>query len=298
LPANASRISFNLSGYVPSTRNIVGSVMNVSLSRSEQQTSLKRREAMVSDEEAGVDIADLNEHRIVVNGESLVRVAVSGGGGQSKQTTIPVPQQTVQKQISVDFEINTPYSVASDNKVVSVDMAEISVPATYQYFCVPKIKQEVYLVAQLTDWQQYSFLEGEANVFFEDSYVGKTILNVNAATDTLAVSLGRDKSISVKREQVKAYSSKQFIGSKKEEIRSWKITVRNNRKEPINLLLLDQVPVSRNEEIEVSRQISADGVFNPENGEVSWTTKLAPSSKEFLLNYTVKYPKSKYLVIE
>jgi uncharacterized protein (TIGR02231 family) len=212
--------------------------------------------------------------------------------------SIPISQQTVQKQISVDFEINTPYSIASDNKVVSVDMAEMSVPATYQYFCVPKIKQEVYLVAQLTDWQQFSFLEGEANVFFEDSYVGKTILNVNTATDTLAISLGRDKGISVKREQVKAYSSKQFIGSKKEETRSWKITVRNNRKEAINLLLLDQAPVSRNQEIEVSRQISADGIYNPENGEVRWATKLAPSSKEFLLNYTVKYPKSQYLVIE
>jgi len=306
LPANASNVNFALAGYGSQTRNINGDVVNVSLSRND----LNRSPMLLGQkrEESGVYIADLEDHVVVeslkgrIAGLDVVSNSGDPGSGSNMRirgtSSIPVPQQKVEKQISVDFEINTPYSVASDNKVVSVTMAEISVPAVFQYFCVPKIKQEVYLVAQLTDWQQFSFLEGEANVFFEDSYVGKTILNVNAATDTLAVSLGRDKSISVKREQVKAYTSKQFIGNKKEETRSWKITVRNNRKEPINLLLLDQAPVSRNEEIEVSRQISSDGVFNPENGEVRWSTKLAPSAKEFLLNYSVKYPKSKYLVIE
>ncbi len=294
LPANATQVTFNLAGYQPVSRFINGAVVNVTMSRNEL---VSHEMTLAKQSFEGLQVSSIDE---ALQGRiaGLGIVSNSGDPSRNKQYTIPVPQQRVEKQISVDFEINTPYSVASDNKVVAVDMAEISVPATFQYFCVPKIKQEVYLVAQLTDWQQYSFLEGEANVFFEDSYVGKTILNVNAATDTLAVSLGRDKSISVKREQVKAYSSKQFIGSKKEETRSWKITVRNNRKEPINLLLLDQAPVSRNEEIEVSRQISSEGVFNAESGEVRWSTKLAPSAKEFLLNYTVKYPKSKYLVVE
>lgn len=304
LPANATYVNFALTGYGSQRWTINGNVINARLSRSEQVRNMSiARQTLDFGEIEGLQVGSIDE---ALQGRIAGLDIVSNSGDPSSGSTmrirgtssIPVPQQIVQKQISVDFEINTPYSIASDNKVVSVDMAEISVPATYQYFSVPKIKQEVYLVAQLTDWQQYSFLEGEANVFFEDSYVGKTILNANAATDTLAISLGRDKSISVKREQVKSYSSKQFIGNKKEETRSWKITVRNNRKEPINLLLLDQVPVSRNEEIEVSRQLSSEGVFNAENGEVSWSTKLAPSSREFLLNYTVKYPKSKYLVIE
>jgi len=311
LPANASKINFSMNGYGSQAWNINGDVANVSLSRNEQTRNMLSLNKKMSQAAQVLNLADLEGLQVSsidealqgrIAGLDIVSNSSDPGSGSNMRirgtSSIPVPQQTVEKQISVDFEINTPYSVASDNKVVSVDMAEISIPAMYQYFCVPKIKQEVYLVAQLTDWQQYSFLEGEANVFFEDSYVGKTILNVNAATDTLAISLGRDKSISVKREQVKSYSSKQFIGNKKEETRSWKITVRNNRKESINLLLLDQAPVSRNEEIEVSRQISSDGIFNAENGEVRWATKLAPSSKEFVLNYTVKYPKSKYLVIE
>ena len=130
-------------------------------------------------------------------------------------SSLAIPSEMVVKQTTVDFEIKTPYTVLSDNKSYAVDMVAYELPASYQYYCVPKVQKDAFLIANIVDWEKYSLLEGEANIFFEDSYVGKTLLNLSAATDTLSISLGKDKNVSVNREKVKDYTTKQFIGSKK-----------------------------------------------------------------------------------
>jgi len=293
LPSNAVQLNFSYLGYKPRTMNISGSVLNVVL---EEDDAVLEEVMLKSAAFEGVQVSTVDQAlQGRVAGLDVSKKAVRIRGTSS----IPVPQQQVEKQISVDFEIKTPYTVKTDNNVVSVDMAVMSLPADFQYYCVPKVSKNVFLTARLMDWEQYSFLEGEANVFFEDTYVGKTILNVNTATDTLSISLGQDKKISVQREKVKAYTTKQFIGSKKEETRTWKTTVRNNRNEPVNLSLVDQVPVSQNEEIEVSHQASSGAAFNAETGEINWNIKLEPAKTlELDLKYVVKYPKNKFLVIE
>lgn len=214
-------------------------------------------------------------------------------------SSLAIPSEMVVKQTSVDFEINTPYSVPSDNKSYAVDMVAYELPAKYQYYCVPKIQKDAFLIANIVDWEKYSLLEGEANIFFEDSYVGKTLLNLNNATDTLSISLGRDKNVSINREKVKDYTTKQFIGSKKEETRSWQTTVKNNKNQPINITVMDQVPVSTIEEIEVQVQDLSAGNLDKGTGEIKWEFRLdSNSKKDFTLKYSVKYPKDRKLIIE
>jgi uncharacterized protein (TIGR02231 family) len=172
-------------------------------------------------------------------------------------------------------------------------------PAFYQYYCVPKIDKDAFLIANIIDWEKYNLLEGEANVFFEDTYVGKTLMDVRYASDTLEISLGRDKNVSVDREKVKDFTDKQFIGSKKEETREWITTVKNNKNQAINMILLDQVPVSTIEEIEVNIQNVSGAKHDIETGEIKWEFELEPSNKkEFELKYSVKYPKFRNLIVE
>jgi uncharacterized protein (TIGR02231 family) len=154
-------------------------------------------------------------------------------------------------------------------------------------------------MANIVDWEKYNLLEGEANIFFENTFVGKSILDVTFVSDTLSISLGRDKNVIVKRDKIKEFTTRQFLGSKKEETRTWQISVRNNKTKPIHMTLMDQVPVSTLEEIEVATENNSGGSYNKENGEVKWNFKLEPSAKkEFELKYKVKYPKDKFLHIE
>ena len=216
-----------------------------------------------------------------------------------KTASAALPVEQVENKTAVEFEIKTPYTLLPDNKSVTVDIDTRQLDAVYEYYCVPKIDQDAFLTAYLVNWEQYNLLEGESNIFYENTFVGKTILDVRSMQDTLKISLGRDKNVQVRREKVKDFTRKQLLGSKKEVTRAWQISVKNNKKQPIRLNLFDQVPVSTNSEIEVLVDELSGGIFNAENGEVKWTIQLEPfGKKEWQLRYTVRYPRNRVLNIE
>ncbi len=286
IPNYAEYLDFSFVGYLAQSIRITSSVMNVYLQA----------------DVVGLDEVMALEVRSYKSDMPAGTVAgVTAGRSQNirgaRSEAVPVSQ--VEKQTTVTFEIKTPYTIKSDNKSYAVDMEMYYLPAMYQYYSVPKIDPDAFLIAHITDWEQYNLLEGEANIFFEETYVGKTILDISYAMDTLQISLGRDKKVMVKREKMKDFTTKQFIGSKKEETRGWKTTVKNNKAQAINMILLDQVPVSTLEEIEVTVVNKSEAALDPETGEIKWEFSLEPNnSKEFELNYSVKYPKNKNLIIE
>jgi len=229
-----------------------------------------------------------------LNDNDLQEMAVT-----EKENFAMAPPVLKVNQTSVEFEIKTPYTINSDGKNYTVNMSTIELPAIYKYYSAPKLDTDAFLIARVTEWEKYNLLEGEANIFFEGTFVGKTFLDMNSAKDTLELSLGRDKSITIKREQIKEYTTKQFIGSNQEEEISWHITVKNNKNVQVNILLVDQAPLSTIEDIEVSVKEISGGKHNAQTGEVKWKLTLKPlETKELTLTYTVKYPKNKSLIIQ
>ncbi|KAB2871401.1 MAG: mucoidy inhibitor MuiA family protein [Bacteroidales bacterium] len=291
MPSNGGSLVFSFVGLKSREMPYYGSYMNVSL----EPESVALEEVVVT----AYGINAEREERALSGRVAGVQVKKGGAMKIRGSSSLAIPSEMVVKQTTVDFEIKTPYTVLSDNKSYAVDMVAYELPASYQYYCVPKVQKDAFLIANIVDWEKYSLLEGEANIFFEDSYVGKTLLNLSAANDTLSISLGKDKSVSVNREKVKDFTTKQFIGNKKEETRSWLTTVKNNKNQPISMIILDQAPVSTLEEIEVQMQDLSAGKHDKETGEVKWEFKLEPNAKkEFALKYSVKYPKDRKLVIE
>lgn len=288
IPNSASQLTYAFIGFESQTLPISGPVMNVALVES----------AATLEEVVVVGYGSDKSVRSSLSGKAT-GVAVDDEIRIRGTSSIPVPVARAEKQTTVEFEIETPYTIKSDNKSFTVDMQVSELPAFYQYYCVPKIDNDAFLIAHIVDWEQYNLLEGEANVFFEETYVGKTLLDVRFASDTLQVSLGRDKNVSVSREKIRDYTSKQFIGTKKEETRAWKTTVKNNKNREISMVLIDQVPVSASDEIEVDVQKISGAKQDRETGEIKWEFDLAPSATTaFELRYAVKYPKNRILIIE
>ena len=214
-----------------------------------------------------------------------------------RNSTLEVKQD--ERQTAVEFELQTPYSIPSDKKPFILEVKRYSLPATYEYICVPKADPDAFLLAHIGGWEQYKLLSGEVNIFYENSFVGKTLLDTRSLTDTLQVSLGRDKGIRVTREKEIEKNSSRFLSSKTEETRSWNTTLRNGKSTPIEITLYDQVPVSTNDEISVRAENISGGEYNPNTGEVKWKLKLNPSeSKTLNLKYIVKSPKEKKLYVE
>ena len=230
--------------------------------------------------------------------ESEVAITSYSGAAKDMSYNIPVSEE-VQNQTSISYEIKEPYSIPSDGKEYTVSIDEISVPADFEYRCSPKLDKDVFLIAQIPEWEQYNFLDGNANLFFEGTYIGATNLNAHVPKDTLSLSMGRDKSILVERKKVKSFTSKQFIGKLKTITIAWEISVKNNKKQSIDLVLDDQFPVSNNKELAVE-YIDKDGAkLNEQTGILTWKLKL-DSSKSSKVNfkYSVSYPKDKVVILE
>ncbi|MBS1573308.1 MAG: DUF4139 domain-containing protein, partial [Bacteroidetes bacterium] len=90
-----------------------------------------------------------------------------------------------------------------------------------------------------------------------------------------------------------------FLGSNKIQTITYELTVKNNKSEPINIILKDQYPVSTNKEIEVNLLQGKDGSVNEETGVITWTMQVASGkSEKRRMSYSVKYPKDKIVNIQ
>ncbi|MFH6956283.1 DUF4139 domain-containing protein [Flavobacterium aquidurense] len=222
--------------------------------------------------------------------EVVVTAPVMKKSSVSSYTTVE------ENQLNVSFDIDIPYDILSNGKVHSVSLKEIKLPASYKYYAAPRVENEAFLLAEIADYSKYNLLRGEANIIFEGMYVGKTFIEPNQTSDTLNLSMGRDKKVSIKREKVADKSGTKFLSNKKEQTFTFDITVRNNKKEAVELLLKDQYPLSTNKEIEVELLQSDGAKVNAETGILTWQLQLKPNeNKKFRISYKVRYPKDQNL---
>jgi TonB-dependent SusC/RagA subfamily outer membrane receptor len=200
------------------------------------------------------------------------------------------------RELDVTFNIDLPYDVPTNGKAQTATLKEYDVPATYKYYAVPKLDKDAFLLAEVPDWEGLNLLPGEANIIFEGTYIGKSFIDPSSTQDTINLTMGRDKRVVVKREKAKDFSSVKFLGTNKKQIFTYDITVKNNKKDAVNMLLKDQYPVSQNKEVEVELLESNEAAVNEETGVLTWKLKLAPGEvKKIRLSYSVKYPKDKTL---
>ena len=208
----------------------------------------------------------------------------------------------VQKQVgetTIIFDLGIPYSVASDGKIQTVEIQRLTAPAEYKYVTTPKLLPKAYLTANIIDWAKLSLQSGEATLYFENSFVGKSSLDVNQLNDTLTISLGTDNSILVKREKRKDFTSKKVLGSNKTDTYSFLLTVRNNKSTPVEITINDQIPVSSNNSITVDPIELSGGKLNQQTGEIKWDLEMEPQeNKQLIFTYSVKYPKDKVIILE
>lgn len=197
-------------------------------------------------------------------------------------------------ELSAEFEIDKSYTVPSDNKPYIVDVAEYELPTIYKHYAVPKLEKDAFLLARITNWQDLNLVEGTANIYFAGTYTGQSFITTRNVSDTLDISLGRDKKVMVTRAKLKDFSSVKYIGSNRKEVHAYQMVVKNNRKGAIDIEILDQLPVSQDSDIEVSAEEISGAIKNDLTGELKWEFKVAPNeSKKIDLRFNVKYPKNK-----
>ncbi len=195
---------------------------------------------------------------------------------------------------NIKFEIKKQYTIPSNGDVTVIKIDEFTIPTEYSYFAAPIVNENVFLTAKFGNWEQYNLLPGEANIYFEGSYSGKTQINPQATTDSLTVSLGVDPNVVVKRNQINSFKSKSFIGTKRIIDKVYEIELKNNKQSNIALVLMDRIPISQNNEIKIDDIETGTATYDDKKGLIEWKINLSGNtSKKLKFSYVVKFPKYK-----
>ncbi len=200
------------------------------------------------------------------------------------------------QEVHVNYNISVPYDIPGNGKEQLIDLKSYSIKAEYKYYSAPKLSDETYLIATLSDYEQYNLLPGYATVTFDNTFVGKTFLRPNATEEHISLTLTTDPRISVKREKRSEYCSTKHVGSTTAVTLSYQITVKNNQTKTAKLTLKEQYPISSNKDIEVKvTEVTPEATYNKtETGVLTWDVDLkAGETRTFNVTYVVKYPKDR-----
>jgi uncharacterized protein (TIGR02231 family) len=153
-------------------------------------------------------------------------------------------------------------------------------------------------MAELEDWQDLELISGEANLYFEDSYLGNTYLNTGQLEENLVFSLGIDDKILLDRTLPKKKTSKSFFGSTTIVDKAYELELKNNKSLAISILVQERLPISRNESIKIENKTYEGATLDETKGYLNWELDLQPgASKTLNYSYTVKYPKNRRLYL-
>ncbi|WP_298475664.1 mucoidy inhibitor MuiA family protein [uncultured Maribacter sp.] len=267
-----------------------------SISKSSYSPPLYVIDGMISENFVEGDL-DTNEIQSieVLKGENAT--SIYGSRGTNGIVAITTKKSTTKEEvIQTVFQIKKSYTITSDADITAIEINTFTLDAEYEYLTIPVLNENVFLTATFKNWEKYNLLPGEASVYFNGSFAGKTTIDPYTVKKEMTLSLGIDDNITVTRKRIKAFKSKSFAGSNRILNKEYLLEVKNNKTTPISIKIMDRIPVSQNKEIKVDNAETHSADYNSKKGILSWKLKMPPNQTEKLnFSYQVKHPKYKHI---
>ena len=280
VPAGVSTVQYQSIGHRVETLNVSDPVMNVSLTDVDAMMDAVMIAEEVADEREALFSPRAKRRSEFNANESMdfAPVAVEHNPTQTR------------------FDVSARYDIPADGQPHAVRVLEHQLPVDYLYQCTPKLDPQVYLTALFTDWEELDLINGRMHIYFEDDYVGESQLRLDFAEDTLAISLGPDPSIQVRRKRTMREDRSSLISGKREFVREYVFTTTNRKEATVHIQIDDQLPIANNEDIEINR-LKLDGAeVDKATGRVIWDLEVKPGDEvKRTFRYEVKSPKELYV---
>jgi uncharacterized protein (TIGR02231 family) len=207
----------------------------------------------------------------------------------------PAPSYVESKGASVNFALTGKRDLPSGEDPTKVLIYRHTFPAVISYLTIPKLSSFAYLKGRFENNSEYPLISGSAMTYVDGDYVGKSSLENKAVGEKVELSLGIDPNIKIKHELVKRFERNKGMLSKKTEVEyTYKITCENYHSKTMELQVNDQVPISRNNDVEISdiKLTPEPSEWNKESGKVGWKVEIkTKEKKEILINFLVSYPR-------
>ncbi|MFT6137530.1 MAG: hypothetical protein ACJAUJ_000613 [Salibacteraceae bacterium] len=226
----------------------------------------------------------------VKSGYNHSKISPSARYGETEEVNTMI--DVSRSNLSLEYKINIPYTIPSDGKEYNLKIKETDIVAEYEYYIVPKIDKDAFLVANIINWEDLNLISGKSNLYYQGTFIGESFINADQSEDTMSISLGREKSIYISRELNKEVEERQLYTSSIKEYIGWDLVVKNAKNETVKINIEDQYPTSERKSVIVDLTDYEGAIVNEKTGKLSWSFTLNPGEKkELAFKYNIKYPK-------
>ncbi len=191
----------------------------------------------------------------------------------------------------VTFLIDGNNNIPTDGASRKITISSDDYPCHLNYVAMPKLVSFAYLQAVVTNPADgATLLPGQAKIFRDNRFVGTTPLENIAPGQTFNLNLGIDEGLKITRDLIERKVDKQLIGGQRRITYAYRLSVTNLCAQEATLILTEQLPVSRNEQIKIRLNRTSPQVQPGEVGLLAWSLRLEPKGQqEISYQFTVEH---------
>ena len=197
------------------------------------------------------------------------------------------------------YAISGRVSIDNTGAAKKVRISSDTLDANLSVHAVPMLDPNAYLTANFAPTGSTPMLPGRVLLYRDNVFMGNGMLPLLSPGEDHALGFGADDRIKVKRTEVKSETSEQGIISKGiAQEKSWVIEVENLHDRTMPVKILDRMPFSTHEDIEVVLVYDitppSETDVDRKRGVMAWDYDLAPGAKKIInFGYRVTSPKGK-----
>jgi len=194
------------------------------------------------------------------------------------------------------FELSGKHTVPSGNtpKSLHLDIIELEVEKAYHW---SSTQSKLILIHKIKNGE-YFLLPGTANVFIEDEFIGQSQLELIHPREKFTLGILESFDIKIEKKLIKREVSKKgLVRGKRQMDFGYKIKIQNQQNRKCDIKIIDRIPHSLDENIEVELNNISLNPKKKNQGVFEWEFALEPEEKiNITYDYSVRYPPERKLV--
>jgi uncharacterized protein (TIGR02231 family) len=198
-----------------------------------------------------------------------------------------------QSGASVTYAIGNRVNIPGDGSPHKAMITYLKFSPQIDFVTAPKKECKAYRRVKVDNESDLMLLPGLAQIFEDEDFIGKAVLKMVAPGEKIKFYAGTDERIRVERKLVKRETDKKFLADKRRIRFSYEIKLENHTGKEQNIVVRDQIPLSRHEGIKVKleevepKENKLDGL-----NRLKWEIKLPDKEKKTICyDFFIEYPR-------
>jgi uncharacterized protein (TIGR02231 family) len=236
------------------------------------------------------------------------RGELSAGLAKTAAQDEPEPQDIAETQAAITsapfeatFAVPGKVTVTGTGDAKRVVLMTDALEPSLSSRTVPKIDSNAYLYAKVKVPKGTPLLPGRVYLFRDGTFAGTANLPLLQPGEEHDIGFGADDQVKVRYAVIEEKRGESgLISTSHNDSRNFRVTLKNLHERPIQVTVLDRVPVSQNGDIKVEytgKSTPTTSNFEDKRGVISFESKVEPDEERVLdYGYKITWPAAKSII--